>query len=69
MPTILTTILALIAAAPQAYSQILALWNLAKSGFSASDQASVDAVLAVLNPKLDTDVGQLNIDANTGARG
>ena len=63
MPTILQTTLALLAAAPGAYNEVVALWNQAKTAFSASDQATVDRVLAALDPKLDADIAQLHNDA------
>lgn len=67
MPAILQTVLGLLAAAPGAYSQIVALWNELKSGVSASDQATVDAVLKVLEPKTSADIAQLNADTAPAA--
>jgi hypothetical protein len=66
MSPIVATILGLIAAAPGAISQIESLWTLVKGAFSATDVATVDAVLAVLNPKVDADVAALHIAALAG---
>ena len=66
MNPIVTAILALITAAPTFIVQIEALWTQIKSGVSTSDQAVVDTVLSVLNPKTDADVAQLHTDAAAG---
>jgi|GEM_PF-4528461 len=66
MNPIVTAILALITAAPAYLTQIEALWNQIKSGVSTSDQAVVDTVLSVLNPKTDADLAQLGADAAAG---
>ena len=67
MPVIVTTLLALLAAAPGAFAQISALWATVRGGFSASDQTTVDAILAALSPKLDADLAKLQADAGQGA--
>lgn len=46
MPVIVTSILGLIQYAPQAISEITALYNAVKSDLSATDQAQIDAALA-----------------------
>jgi len=63
MNPIITAILALITAAPGAIVQIDALWNEIKTGLGAQDQAVVDTVLSVLNPKVDGDLAGLAHDA------
>ncbi len=65
MSPIITAILALIAAAPNAIAESMALWNQVKGGASATDQATVDQVLAALNPKLDADLAGLARDAGS----
>ena len=67
MSAIVTTLLALLAAAPNAFAQVQALWATVKGGVSAKDQATVDAILAALTPKLDADLAQLQHDAGQGA--
>lgn len=62
MSPVVTAILALLAAAPTACAEIVALWNTIKSGVSASDQAAVDALLATLSAKVDADIATLNAD-------
>ena len=66
MSPIITAILALLSAAPSAFMQVQALWATVKSGASAKDQATVDAILAALSPKLDGDLTQLAHDAAQG---
>ena len=46
MPVIVTSILSLIQYAPQAITEITALYNAIKSDLSASDQETIDAALA-----------------------
>ena len=46
MSEIATAILALIANAPQAISEVTSLYNAVKSDLSDTDQASIDAALA-----------------------
>lgn len=67
MSPIVLTILGLISAAPQAIAQIEALWASVRSSFSTKDQATVDGILAVLNPKVDADVAALHLAALAGA--
>jgi hypothetical protein len=67
MSPIVVTILALISAAPQAITEIESLWSSIKGSFSTQDQATVDGVLAVLNPKVDADVAALHLAALAGA--
>ena len=67
MSPIVASILALLAAAPGAVAQVESLWATIKDGFSAKDQATVDGILAFLNPKLDTDIAALHAAAMAAA--
>jgi hypothetical protein len=62
MSPIVQAILALLAQAPTAYAEIVALWNQIKAGVSAQTQAQVDALLQVLEPKTADDIAKLNAD-------
>ena len=46
MPVIVTSILGLLQYAPQAISEITAVYNAVKSDMSATDQQTIDAALA-----------------------
>lgn len=67
MSPIVASILALLAAAPNAIAEVQALWATIKDGFSAKDQATVDGIFAFLNPKLDTDIAALHAAAMANA--
>lgn len=47
MPAIVTSLLGLIQYAPQAITEITALYNAIKGDFSTEDQATIDSALAV----------------------
>ena len=60
---VVTAILSLLVQAPQAISEILALWQAVRSGVGATDQATVDQAIKTLSDKIDADVAQLDADA------
>jgi hypothetical protein len=63
MSALVMQILALLAAAPGAVAQVEALWQTVKQGASAKDVATINGVLAFLNPKVDTDIAALHAAA------
>ena len=69
MSAVVTLILQLITAAPGAISSIEALYSEIKQLLPASDVTSLDAIFAVLNPKVNADLSQLATDAEKGAGG
>ncbi|HWE98806.1 MAG TPA: hypothetical protein VG248_03330 [Caulobacteraceae bacterium] len=60
---IVTLVLELIAAMPQAVSTIQTAYQNIRSDLSANDQATIDAALAAANTKTDADMAQLDKDA------
>lgn len=46
MPAIVTAILSLLAQAPEAIAEITSVYNSVRGGLSATDQATIDSVLA-----------------------
>ena len=63
MSPLVATILALLAAAPNAIAEIQSLWTTIRSGASAKDVATLDGILAFLNPRVDTDIAALHAAA------
>lgn len=59
MPSIVIAILALLAQAPQELATIQALWAAVRGGASATDQATLDALINAMSGKLDTDFAAL----------
>jgi len=69
MSAIATAILALLTNLPKAVSAIEAFYNTIKADLSATDTATLDAVFAVINPKVNADLATLHSDAAGGAAG
>lgn len=69
MGTLATLILGLLAAAPQAWAEISALWAVIRPGAPPADQATVDALLANQEPKTDADLAALAAAATAAAQG
>jgi hypothetical protein len=67
MPAVVTLILQLLTELPGAVSSIETLYNDIKPLLSASDQATLDAAFANLNPKVLQDVETLASDAEKAA--
>ena len=63
MSALLASFLALIPIIVQDIPGFIALWNQVKGGLSATDQATIDAILAALSPKTDADLATLKTDA------
>lgn len=61
--------LALAANAPAEIANFMALVNNVKSLFGAKDQSTLDALITVIEAKLDTDLSRGIADAQAGAAG
>jgi hypothetical protein len=63
MSAIATAIVALLTNLPKEVSAIEAFYTTIKGALSGSDTATLDAVFAVLNPKVNADLATLQADA------
>lgn len=65
MPVIVTSILSLLTYAPQAYTEIKAVYDAVKSDMSATDQQTIDNALAaaIQADKTATDAADIVLDA------
>ena len=58
-----STLLQLITGAPLEIAQVAAIWAAVKGAFSATDRASIDAIITRLDVKTDADIARLHADA------